>query len=315
MARIEKPQSPLFDARALAHRRDRAMGLGYANGADFVMREAALRVAERLGDVQGRVFRRAALAGTGAGAAAAALPGGLGGDGSGVVMTDPSPRMLAAAGRLLPLAEARPWAGETLPFDRCAADLALSLGVMHWLEDPVGHLIQLRLALKPDGLMIAVLPGGETLADMRQALAEAEIAETGGLSPRVAPMAELRAAGALLQRAGFAMPVADCEAIDVSYPDAWALMRDLRAMGETAAIAERLRRPTRRAIMARAAALYADKAGLTDGRVGARFDLIFLTGWCPAPDQPVPLRPGSARARLADALGVAEVPAGEKAGD
>ncbi|MEM6974364.1 MAG: methyltransferase [Pseudomonadota bacterium] len=314
MAPIDGSQSPLFDAAALAHRRDRAMALGFVGGGDFLFREAAARVAERIADVRDRRFARAVVVGSGAGALAEALPGALGISGEGVAMTDPSPAMLAAAAARLPQAVAHPWAGETLPFERGGADLALSLGVMQWLEDPVGHLVQLRLALAPDGLMIAVLPGGETLSALRHALAEAEVAETGGLSPRVAPMAELRAAGALLQRAGLQMPVADGEPIEVSYADAWALMRDLRAMGETAAMRDRLRRPTRRAVFRRAAEVYGARAAGPDGRVTARFELIFLTGWSPGPDQPRPLRPGSAKARLADALGAFEVPAGEKTG-
>ncbi|MEO1470859.1 MAG: methyltransferase domain-containing protein, partial [Pseudomonadota bacterium] len=260
-----------------------------------------------------RRFERAVLAGTGAGAGALALAPPLAPAGAGLAMTDPSAAMLAAAKGALPAAEALDWTGETLPFRRGEADLALSLGVMHWLEDPVGHLVQLHLALAPDGLAIAVFAGGATLAALRVALADAEVAVTGGLSPRVAPMAELRAAGALLQRAGFAMPVADSERIEVTYADAWALMRDLRAMGETGALAERLRRPTRRAVLERAAALYAAREGLADGRVRAEFELVFLTGWAPGPDQPQPLRPGSARTRLAEALGVEERAAGEKA--
>ncbi|MGF1552948.1 MAG: methyltransferase domain-containing protein [Paracoccaceae bacterium] len=310
----EPDQSPrLFDPARLEAQRDRAMRRGYVGHGDFLAREIAERVGERVGDTTRR-FERAVVAGTGAGAVALALPGAMGRDGTGVAMTDPSPAMLAAAAERLPEAEALGWRGEALPFARGGADLAVSLGLGHWLEDPVGHLVQLRLALKPDGLLIAAFLGGQTLSDLRVALAEAEVEVVGGLSPRVAPMGELRDLGALLQRAGLAMPVADGETVEVSYADAFALMRDLRAMGETNAMAERLRVPTRRAVFARAAERYAARAARADGRVSARFDLVFLPGWSPSPDQPQPLRPGSARTRHADALGTEERPAGEKAG-
>lgn len=306
----QKPR--LFDPVALRWRRDRAMRLGYAGGADFLMRRGAEAVGERLGDVRRR-FARVVLAGTGAGAARAALPPEVAVRGAGLVMTDPSPAMLAAAGAALPEARALAWRGETLPFAAGEADLALSHGLLHALDDPVGHLVQLRHTLVPDGLMIAALAGGETLSALRIALAEAEAAETGGLSPRIAPMGELRDLGALLQRAGLAMPVADSERVTVSYASPIALMQDLRAMGEANALAGRLRRPTRRAVLLRAAALYAERMGEAGGRVRAEFDLVFLTGWSPAPSQPRPLRPGSATARLADALGTEERAAGEKA--
>ncbi|MEM6488806.1 MAG: methyltransferase domain-containing protein [Pseudomonadota bacterium] len=312
MAGDDETQNRLFDAAAIAGGRGRAMARGFLGGADVVHREAAARLADRLGDVTRR-FEAAVVAGTGAGAVDIALRAALR-PGAPVTMTDPSSAMLAAAVAGRPGASAAAWTGETLPFARGEADLALSFGLMHLVEDPVGHLIQLRLALRPDGLMLAVFPGGETLMALRQALAEAEVAETGGISPRIAPMADLRAAGALLQRAGFAMPVADREVLSLSYADAFALMRDLRAMGESAVLADRLRRPTRRAVLARAAALYAARMGTPDGRVAATVELIVLTGWAPGPDQPQPKRPGSAKASLAEALGTVERSAGERAG-
>ncbi|MEM6439356.1 MAG: methyltransferase domain-containing protein [Pseudomonadota bacterium] len=211
---------------------------------------------------------------------------------------------------------------ETLPLAAESLDLAVLGLTLHWANDPVGVLIQLGRALKPDGLLLAATLGGETLRELRAALAEAETMEEGGLSPRVSPMGEVRALGALLQRAGFAMPVADAERIETTYADAFALMRDLRAMGESNALADRRRRVTRRATLARAAAVYADAfpaepeagAEARPGRVRATFEIIMLTGWAPGPNQPVPKRPGSASARLADALGVPELKAGEKAG-
>ncbi|NDV02701.1 methyltransferase domain-containing protein [Pseudoroseicyclus tamaricis] len=190
---------------------------------------------------------------------------------------------------------------ETLDLTEGSHDLVIHALSLHWADDPLGQIIQCARALKPDGLFIATFFGGETLATLRAALAEAEAAVTGGASPRVLPMAEVRQAGALLQRAGLALPVADLTPLPVSYPSALALMGDLRAMGEGNALAQRLRRPTRREVFARAAALL--QAGADDeGRITARFELITLTAWAPAPDQPQPLRPGSATTRLEDAL-------------
>lgn len=187
-----------------------------------------------------------------------------------------------------------------------AHDLVIHALALHWADDPVGQLVQCRHALQPDGLFLGVMFGGQTLHELRAALAEAEVAETGGLSPRVLPMGEIRDLGALLQRAGFALPVADSVVQSVSYRDAAHLMRDLRAMGEGNALAARLRQPTRRSVMARAAAIYADHWGQPDGRVPATFEMIWLAGWAPHDSQQKPLRPGSAAQRLADALGTTE---------
>ncbi len=195
----------------------------------------------------------------------------------------------------------------TLALAPGAHDLVVHALCLHWADDPVGQLVQCRRALRPDGLMIAVLFGGQTLTELRRALADSEAEVTGGLSPRVLPMADIRDAGALLGRAGFALPVADGWTRRALYRDAWHLMADLRAMGEGNALAARLRRPTRRAVLTRAAALYADRHG-KDGRVTATFDLICLTGWAPADSQQQPLRPGSAARRLADALHATETP-------
>ncbi len=194
-----------------------------------------------------------------------------------------------------------------------AHDLVLHAMSLHWADDPVGQLVQCRRALRPDGLLIAVFPGGRTLTELRTVLADAEIAETGGLSPRVVPMAEVRAAGALLQRAGLALPVADTSLLAASYPSLRALMHDLRGMGETNALAARLRRPTQAAIFARATADYAARYPSGSGRIAATFEILTLTGWAPGPGQQQPLRPGSAAMRLADALGTAERPLGERA--
>ena len=181
-------------------------------------------------------------------------------------------------------------------------DLVVHAMALHWADDPLGQIIQCRRALRPDGLFLAVFLGGETLHELRGALAAAETRLTGGLSPRVAPMAEIRDMGALLQRAGLALPVADVDRRTVTYADARALMRDLKAMGEGNALAARHRRIPPRALFAEAGSLLPHE----DGRIAATFEMIHLSGFAPSEDQPKPLRPGSATHRLADALGTAE---------
>ncbi|MES2916632.1 MAG: methyltransferase domain-containing protein [Pseudomonadota bacterium] len=187
-------------------------------------------------------------------------------------------------------------------------DLVVHAMGLHWANDPLGQLVQCRRALRPDGLMIAVLPGGRSLHELRSALAEAEARVTGGLSPRVVPMGEIRDLGGLMQRAGFALPVADSLVQTVEYRTFPALLSDLRASGETNALAGRLRRFTGRGILAAAGAVYAENFATTDGRLPATAELVFLTGWAPHESQQQPLRPGSARTRLAEALGVPEAP-------
>lgn len=181
-------------------------------------------------------------------------------------------------------------------------DLVIHALALHWANDPVGQLVQARHALRPDGLFLGFLFGGQTLQELRACLAQAESEVTGGLSPRVLPMAEIRDLGALVQRAGLALPVADSFAKTVLYRDALHLMRDLRAMGEGNALSARLRHPTRRAVLARAAALYEQAHGRPDGRIPATFEIICLTGWSPHASQQQPLRPGSAVQKLAEAL-------------
>ncbi len=195
---------------------------------------------------------------------------------------------------------------ELLALEPGAHDLVIHGLALHWANDPVGQLVQCRAALKPDGLLLAALFGGQTLHELRAALAEAEAAVSGGLSPRVLPMGEIRDLGALLQRAGFALPVADAFTQRVSYRDTLHLMHDLRAMGETNALTARPRRFARRALFAAAEAIYRASFGTDDGRLPATFEIVVLTGWAPHDSQPKPLRPGSAAARLADALKVPE---------
>lgn len=203
---------------------------------------------------------------------------------------------------------------EALPFPEQSLDLVVSGLSLQFVNDLPGALIQIRRALKPDGLLLAAMLGGGTLTELRTAFLVAEEEMEGGASPRVAPFADVRDLGALLQRAQFALPVADSDTVTVTYPDALALMRDLRAMGATNVLAARRKAPLRRGTLARAIAVYAERFGLADGRVPATFEIVTLTGWVPHPSQPKPLRPGSARARLADALGTEEQPAGEATG-
>lgn len=194
---------------------------------------------------------------------------------------------------------------ETLDLTPGAHDLVIHGLSLHWANDPVGQLIQCFRALEPDGFFLGVMFGGETLSELRAVLAETEIALSGGLSPRLLPMGELRDLGALLQRAGFAQPVADNSKRTVTYSDALALLHDLRKMGEGNALATRSSR-TPRALFPAAAARYAEAFQDAEGRIPATFDLVFLAGWAPHESQQKPLRPGSAKARLADALRVDE---------
>ncbi len=203
---------------------------------------------------------------------------------------------------------------EALPFADGALDLAVSALNLHFVNDLPGTLIQIRRALKPDGLFLAALLGGETLRELREAFAAAETETEGGVSPRVAPFADLRDLGALLQRAGLALPVTDADRLVVRYGSVFELMRDLRRMGATNALVERRRAPLKRATLRRLGEIYAERFTDADGRVRATFEIVWLSGWAPHASQQQPLKPGSARTRLADALRTPEIPAGEKTG-
>jgi SAM-dependent methyltransferase len=214
-----------------------------------------------------------------------------------LVQSDLAPAMVARATGLRVACDE-----ERLPFAEASFDLVISALSLHWVNDLPGVLAQVRRLLKPDGLMLCAMIGGDSLAALRAALIEAESAFAGGASPRVAPMVTVRDAGILMQRAGFAMPVVDTDSLTVSYADAMSLMRDLRAMAEGNALARRARRFMRRDVLADAAARYAAIAAEPGGRVGARFEVITLTGWAPDRAQPQPLKPGSAQRSLAEAL-------------
>jgi SAM-dependent methyltransferase len=203
---------------------------------------------------------------------------------------------------------------EALPFRDSAFDLAVSALALQFVNDLPGTLVQVRRALKPDGLFLAALLGGETLTELRQSFAAAESEIEGGVSPRVAPFADLRDLGALLQRAGFALPVTDADSVTVRYDSAFALMQDLRRMGATNTLAERRRSPLRRTTLMRTVEIYAERFADDDCRVRATFEILWLSGWVPHTSQQQPLKPGSAKARLADAPGAREISTGEKAG-
>ncbi|WP_424966088.1 SAM-dependent methyltransferase [Dinoroseobacter sp. S375] len=195
---------------------------------------------------------------------------------------------------------------DLLDLEPGAHDLVIHAMALHWADDPVGQLVQARRALVEDGLLLAVSFAGDTLRELRISFAEAESRLRGGLSPRVAPMGDLRDLGGLLQRAGFALPVADLSPRQVDYATPLHLMRELRAMGETNALDQRDRRPLRRDVLAATLDLYATEFPGDNGRVRATFQFAFLTGWAPSENQPQPMRPGSASHRLADALGTVE---------
>jgi len=203
---------------------------------------------------------------------------------------------------------------EHLPFASGSFDLIVSPLALHWVNDLPGALIQLRLALVPDGLLLAALFGGETLSELRLSLIEAESELTGGAGPRVSPFADLQDIAGLLQRAGFALPAADRDVVTVRYGEPMRLLADLRAMGETSALRERSPRGLSRRILARAFEIYRERYSDDDNRIRATFEILTATGWSPHESQQKPLKPGSAKTRLADALKTEEKSAGEKPG-
>lgn len=285
----------VFDRKQARLRLERACRSGFAG---FLIERAADDLIERLGAVL-RKFDHALDLGT------------------------PIP---VASGRLREagIAANTVWAGqagdirldeEVLPFAPQSFDLAVSLLALQGVNDLPGTLVQLRRALKPDGLFIGCLLGRQSLQELRQAFLEAETEIEGGASPRVAPFADVRDMGSLLQRAGFALPVTDSEIVTVRYADMFGLMHDLRAMGWTNTLMDRRQTPLKRAVLLRAAGIYAARFADPDGRVRATFEMVWLSGWAPHESQQKPLAPGSARTRLADALGVPEIGTGEKPGN
>lgn len=302
------PRMRVFDRNMLRHRRDRAAENFPAH--DFLVRRAGEDIIDRIAGVN-RSFDLAADLGAHRGSLRMAMADASLQDGKigTLVSADLSLGMIShAEGPRLVADE------EMLPFADKSLNLVTSILSLHSVNDLPGALIQIRRALKPDGLFIAALFGGDTLTELRQSLAEAEIECEGGLSPRVSPFADMRDMGGLLQRAGFALPVADTDRVTVRYADPLRLMAELRGMGETNVLSERRRSPLKRGTLLRAAEIYREKFGLSDGRVPATFDIVIVTGWAPHESQQKPLAPGSAETRLAEALGTVERPAGDKAG-
>lgn len=301
---MDKAMSPgpmIFDRRLLHVRQSRARALGPAV---FLLDHAAAELAERLSAVMRR-FELAVDLGT---------------------PTDAVRRALAASGKIGAIVAAADALDrdssylrvaadeEALPFADQSLDLVVSALSLQFVNDLPGTLIQIRRALKPDGLMLAALIGGDSLTELREVFAAAETEIEGGVSPRVAPFADLRQLGELLQRAGFALPVIDSERLIVRYDSVFGLVRDLRHMGATNVLIERRRKPLKRATVQRMAQLYAERFADPDGRIRASFEIIWLSGWVPHESQQKPLRPGTAARRLSDALNTKEISAGEKTG-
>jgi SAM-dependent methyltransferase len=287
----------LFDRDLLIARRERAARQGAMP--DFLLRRAGEDIALRLAGIErrfSRVLNIGAYNGLLCELIARSHPAA-----ELIVNMEPSPALLACCPPPRVCASE-----EFIPFADGAFDLAVSALSLHFVNDLPGCLIQIRRALKPDGLFLGAALGGATLQELRTAFIEAETELDGGASPRVAPMADIRDFGALLQRAGFALPVADADLVTVTYETPLALMLELRAMGAGNVIAGRRKQPLRRATLLRAMEIYAERFPAGRGRVRASFEIIHLSGWAPHESQQKPLKPGSAAARLADALGVEE---------
>ena len=293
----------IFDRRLLRIRRDRAAAA--LGGHEFLHREVGQRLADRLHDIN-HTFATVLDLGCRDGLLGRMIAGreGL----QALVHCDLSPVMARRADALALAGDE-----EALPFKPGAFDLILSNLSLHWVNDLPGALAQIRMALRPDGLFLAALLGGATLRELRASLTEAEIEEAGGASPRISPFADLRDAGALLQRAGFALPVADIDRITVTYESPLQLIHDLHGMGESNAVRAQQRGFVRRNVLPRAAALYQARYGMKDGRVPATFEVIYMHGWAPHSSQQKPLRPGSAATRLAAVLDGEEHGTGEQA--
>ncbi|MCA0011161.1 methyltransferase domain-containing protein [Mesorhizobium sp. B292B1B] len=274
----------------LAHKRralDHPVG-----GADFLMRRSADDLADRLGAVERR-FSKAAVLFCQTSAAADILA--ASGKVADIVRVEADAAFLGdSAGLIAPL--------ETVPFEPQSLDLAVSLLSLQAMNDIPGMLVQIRRALRPDGLFLGAFAGAGTLGELRESLLAAETELYGGASPRVIPFTDVRDAGALLQRAGLALPVADVETVTVRYDSLFNLMADLRAMGETSALADRSRRPGTRQLFARAAQIYAERFSDPDGRIRASFSMVWMSGWAPDASQQKPLKPGSAKISLKTVL-------------
>jgi SAM-dependent methyltransferase len=291
----------IFDRRLLRRRQQRARTLGAET---FLLDRVAEELGERLNAVV-RTFDRAVDLGTPTDAVRCVLAE------SGKVGSIVAAASASEGEAVFPHVAADE---EALPFANGSLDLVVSALALQFVNDLPGTLIQARRALKPDGLLLAAVIGGDSLTELREAFAAAESEIEGGLSPRVAPFADVRELGGLLQRTGFALPVVDSDRLTVRYDSVFALMHDLRRMGATNVLSERRRTPLKRATLRRLAEIYAERFSDPDGRLRATFEIVWLSGWAPHESQQKPLKPGSAAHRLADALGAREIPTGEKPG-
>ena len=293
------PEIPcLFDYAQ--HCRNRARAAGSFTKFDFLKSEGALRLADRLELVR-RDFPLCLDFGCHDGVLTRHLK--QTGKVGTVIQADPAFEFARLAGINGPAIVSE---AEQLPFAPVMFDAVFSCLSLHWIDDLPGLLMQMRALLKPDGLLLVSFLGGSTLIELRSAFAEAESEIAGGISPRVALMADIRDVGGLLGRAGLALPVADADRLTISYPDLFRLMADLRGMGEQNALQQRVRKPTSRQLFLRAAQIYQARYGRPDGSIPASFEIITLTGWAPHESQQKPLRPGSAIHRLADSLDTTE---------
>ncbi|MBP2550138.1 SAM-dependent methyltransferase [Neorhizobium galegae] len=288
----------LFDLPLVTARRERAIARAVAGG-DFLLDIAANELAERVGVVERHFEEAVELHGGGGNAARAALKTGKIGH-----LT----RIETSAAFAGPGEDISPAALEDMPLADQSVNLVLSPLSLHLTNDTPGMLIRIRRALKPDGLFMAAIPGAGTLVELRDVLLAAEAELFGGASPRVIPFADVRDIGGLMQRAGFALPVIDAETYTVRYDTLFHLMRDLRAMGMSNPLAGRSRTPLTRAFFVRAAEIYAERYADPDGRIRATFTIVYASGWAPHESQQKPLKPGSAKMRLADALRVTDSP-------
>jgi NADH dehydrogenase [ubiquinone] 1 alpha subcomplex assembly factor 5 len=286
----------IFDRALLARRRRRVAARAAEH--EFLLARVADDIAERLAIVR-RTFAFAANVGAHHGLLSERIAG-IGGVRN-TIDIDSTPAALVHATGMRVVADE-----EALPLADASLDLVVSGLSLQLVNDLPGTLVQIRRALKPDGLLLAAMLGGATLKELREAWIAAEAEVSGGASPRVVPFADVRDMGGLLQRAGFALPVVDAETVTVTYPNPFALMREIKAMGASNMLVARRRTPVTRGLLLRAAEIYAQRFASADGRVPATFEILTLTAWAPDASQPKPLRPGSATARLADALGVKE---------
>lgn len=288
---MENASALLFDRSLLRVRRTRAAAS--FDSVDFLKKEAAQRLAERLEEVTRR-FPLAVELGAHRGEFASATIDRL-------IRTELAEEMLRRS--CLPSSGGVVCDEERLPFAENSVDLVVSILSLHWVNDLPGTLVQVRRMLKPDGLFLAVLPGARTLWELRGALEGAEEELTGGIRPRISPFVEVRDAGNLLMRTGFALPMADSESVTISYGTMSALLADLRKGGEANALLRRDRTPLRREVLRRAETLYRQRHGDGEGRLAATVELVFFTGWKPHPSQPQPAKRGSGNVPLHEALG------------